>query len=91
MKFAKRLALTIEEQKVVVINDKESVLLRATKVFLSWRVLTRKAFNKDRFKQQMLNFWRPKAKVTIVELDDGLFSFGFDTKHERAMVHNEVP
>lgn len=59
LKFAKRLAFTIEEQRVVVINDKESALFRATKVFLSWRVLTRKTFNKDRFKQQMLNFWRP--------------------------------
>lgn len=50
------------------------------------RVFTSKASNKDRFKRQMLNFWRPKARVTIMELEDGLFSFGFDNLRERAMI-----
>ncbi|XP_068340395.1 uncharacterized protein [Pyrus communis] len=33
-----------------------------------------------------MQLWRPKAKVTIVELDDDLFSFGFDNNRESAMV-----
>lgn len=63
--------LTTEEQRVVVIDDHESALLRT---------------DKDRFKRQMLNLWRPKTRVTIVELDNGLFSFGFYSRRERAMV-----
>lgn len=35
MKFAKRLAFTTKEQRVVVINDKESALLRAD-MFFGW-------------------------------------------------------
>lgn len=76
-KFAERFVLTAEEQKVVI-DDKEGALFRNTKVFLVGKVLTSKTFNKQRFKRQMLNLRRPKAKVTIVELDEGLFSFGFD-------------
>lgn len=85
-KFAEGLDLMTEEQRVVVIDNHESALLRTDKVFLVGRVLTRKAFNKDRFKRQMLNLWRPKTRVAIVELDNGLFSFGFDSRRERAMV-----
>lgn len=33
-----------------------------------------------------MHFWSPKAKVTIVDLDDNLFSFSFDNNQERAMV-----
>ena len=73
MKFADAMALTIEEQRVMVIDELESALLRAKKMFLVGRVLTRKAFNKERFKRQMVNLWRPKTRVTIVELEDGLF------------------
>lgn len=39
----------------------------------------------------MLNLWRPKARVTIVEMDDGLFSFGFDNIHERSLVQKGGP
>lgn len=58
----------------------------SNKVCLVWKVLTSKVFNKDRFKKQMLNMWHPKARVMIVELEDGLFSFGFDNLRERAMI-----
>ncbi|TQD91520.1 hypothetical protein C1H46_022918 [Malus baccata] len=34
----------------------------------------------------MVYLWRPKAKVTIVELDDDRFSIGFKNERERAMV-----
>lgn len=62
-----------------MIYDRESALLRANKVFLVGRVVTRKVFNKKRFKRQMMNLWRSKARVTMVEMDEGLFSFGFDS------------
>lgn len=39
-KFTEGLALTIEKQRIVVINDQESALLRTDKVFLVGRVLT---------------------------------------------------
>ncbi|KAM1305180.1 hypothetical protein COP2_023183 [Malus domestica] len=86
MKFANRLALTVEEQKVVVIDDKDNALLHADKAFLVKRVLSRKAFNKKWFKRQMLNLWCPKARVTIVKIDDRLFSFGFNSLRERLIV-----
>ena len=91
MKFAEGMALTVEEQRVVVIDEQESALLRTNKVFLVGRVLTRKAFNKDLFKRQMVNIWRPKTRVTIVELEGGLFSFGFDSRRERALVQKGGP
>lgn len=40
-KFTERFALTAEEKRVVVIDDKESVLLRNSNVFLVGRVLTK--------------------------------------------------
>lgn len=54
-KFAEQLDLMAEEQIVVVIDAKDSALLRTTRVFLVGRVLLSKAFNKERFKHQMLN------------------------------------
>ena len=75
MKFADRFALTSEEQRVVVIDNCESALLRANK-----------GFNKKRFKRQMMNLCCPKARVTILKMDEGLFSFGFDSQMERAIV-----
>mgnify|MGYP003366609363 CR=1 FL=1 len=71
---------------MVVIYDHESTLLKTNKVFIVGQMLTRKAFNKEQFKRQMLNLWRPKIRAMIVELDDGLFSFGFDSQRERMMV-----
>ncbi|KAB2610032.1 hypothetical protein D8674_021305 [Pyrus ussuriensis x Pyrus communis] len=84
--FAARLTLTSEEQMVVVVDDKECAFRRMTKVFLVGRVLSPKPVVKERFKRQMMHLWRPKAKVTIVDLDDDLFSFSFETKCERVMV-----
>lgn len=42
-----------------------------------------KGLHKERFKPQMLNLWRLKTRATVVELEDGLFSFGFDSRRER--------
>lgn len=84
--FATRLDLTTKENRVVVIDDKEGSLLKMTKAFLVGKVLSRKPISKERFKRCMMHLWRPKAKVTIVEFDDDLFSFGFDNNRERAMV-----
>lgn len=84
--FAARLTLTSEEQMVVLVDDKEGAFLRMTKVFLVGRVLCPKPVVKERFKRQMMHLWRPKAKVMIVDLDDDLFSFSFETKCERVMV-----
>lgn len=89
MKFANRLALTMEEQRVFLIDDKDSALLHADKVILVRRVLSCKAFKKERFKHQMLNMWCPKARVTIMEMDDGLFSFGFDSVQERLIMQKK--
>lgn len=77
MKFADRLAFTEEEQKVVVINAKASTLLRVDRVFLVGRLLSRKVFNKER--------------VTIVEMDEGLFLFGFESASDRSLVHKGGP
>lgn len=34
----------------------------------------------------MVNLCRPKARVTIVEMEERLLSFGFDSARERSMV-----
>lgn len=86
LKFAERFTLIANEQMAVVIDDRDGALLRTTKVFLVRRVLTSKVFNKDRFKRLMLNLWRPKPRVTIVELKGGLFSFRFNNHRERALI-----
>lgn len=39
----------------------------------------------------MVNLWSPKARVTIVEMDDGLFSFGFENIREHSLVQKGGP
>ncbi|KAM3000960.1 hypothetical protein FF2_037309 [Malus domestica] len=68
-KFAARLTLTTEEQKVVVIDDREGLSLKTSKVFLVGKLLSYKPVVKDRFKRHMMHLWRPKARVSVVELD----------------------
>lgn len=89
--FAARLALTTEEQRVVVADAKEGSILRTTKVLLVGKVLSHKPVVKERFKRRIMHLWRPKAKVMIVDLDDHLFSFVFENKSERAMVFKGGP
>lgn len=91
MKFVARLVLTKEEQRVIVIDDKECALLRANRVFLVGRMLSYKLVNNERFKCHMVNLWRPKAKVTIVEIDDRLFSLGFESIQECSLVQKGGP
>lgn len=69
-----------------MVDDKEGSILISTKAFLVGKVLSHKPDGKKRFKRRMMHLWRPKARVTVVELDDDMFSFGFDNKRERAMV-----
>lgn len=89
--FSARLALTEEEQQIVVVEKKDGLLLKTTKVFLVGKVLTRKPLNIERFKKQMQFLWRPKARVTIVELAQNLFSFGFDSARDRSVIHRGGP
>lgn len=42
--------------------------------------------NKEGFKRQMKNLWRPKANVLIFELANNRFAFGFNSNQERSMV-----
>ncbi|KAM1145696.1 hypothetical protein ACFX19_038319 [Malus domestica] len=70
-KFAARLTLTTEEQKVVVIDDREGLSLKTSKVFLVGKLLSYKPVVKDRFKRHMMHLWHPKARVSVVELDKG--------------------
>lgn len=71
---------------MIVVDKKDGLLLKTSEVFLVGKVLTRKSVNKERFKKQMQYLWRPKAKVTIVELENDLFSFGFDSVRDRTTV-----
>lgn len=66
-------------------------MLCTDKAFLVGRVLSRKVFNKKQFKHQMLNLWCPKARVTIMEMNDRLFSFGFDSVRERLIMQKGGP
>lgn len=48
--------------------------------------MTRKSIVNERFKRRMMHLWRPKARVSIEELEDDLFSFGFDNRRQKTMV-----
>lgn len=74
-----------------MIDNQEGMLLRSSKVFLVGRVLMQKYYNKDIFKKQMQFLWKPKVMDTIVELEQDLFSFGFDNVRDRTTVLQEEP
>lgn len=76
---------------MVVVDAKEGSILRTTKVLLVGKVLSHKPVVKERFKRRIMQLWRPRAKVMIVDLDDHLFSFVFENKSERAMVFKGSP
>lgn len=74
-----------------MIDKQEELSLRSSRVFLVGRVLSQKPINKENFKRQMQSLWRPKESVLIVELKGDLFAFGFNTKHDRTMIHRGGP
>ncbi|KAM2133402.1 hypothetical protein COP2_002676 [Malus domestica] len=50
-KFAGKLAITEDEQKIVVVDRDEALALRSSRVFLVGEVLMRKPLNKENFKR----------------------------------------
>lgn len=48
--------------------------------------MSSKPINKESFKQQMRNLWRPKAHVLIFDLEDDRFAFGFNSLYERTTI-----
>lgn len=85
-RFQSRFALTVEECTEVVVDSKEVAAIRISRWLLVGKLLADKSFNKESFKRTLGSLWRPKARVTIVEIEHGLFSFAFPTKGERDKV-----
>ncbi|KAM1764986.1 hypothetical protein ACFX11_004170 [Malus domestica] len=84
--FAGRFAITEEENKLIVVDQMEAATLKSSRVFLVARVLSHKAVNKEAFKQQMRNLWRPKANVVLTDLEDNRFAFEFNSMQERTII-----
>lgn len=81
-RFAARFAITKEKKEVVVVHRREALAFKSSRVFLVGRVLSVKPVNKERFKRQMRNLWRPKVNVVVTDLEDNRFAFGFNSIHE---------
>ncbi|KAM1306669.1 hypothetical protein ACFX2H_009024 [Malus domestica] len=60
-KFSGQFAFMEDEQHILMVDAKEVLTLRSSKVFLVGKVLTQKPFNKESFKRQMQSLWKPKA------------------------------
>lgn len=65
--------------------------MKSNKVFLIGTILTQKLVNKENFKRQMRNLWRPKTNVLIFKLENDRFAFGFNSRQERSMVKRGSP
>ncbi|KAM3018537.1 hypothetical protein FF2_002264 [Malus domestica] len=82
-KFFEQFVIMKDEQQILVVDAKEASTLSSSKVFLVGKVLIHKPFNKETFKRQMGNLWKPKVNVFIMDLENDIFAFGFNTKQER--------
>lgn len=60
--------------------------LKSLKVFLVGKVLSFNPINKESFKRQIRNLWRPKDNVLIFDLEDDRFTFGFNNLYERTSI-----
>lgn len=85
-KVAARFALTEEEKEIVVVDRKEALAYMSSRVFLVGRVLSNKPVNKEGFKRQMRNLWRPKVNVVVSALEGNRFVFGFNSMQERTTI-----
>ncbi|KAM1305899.1 hypothetical protein ACFX2H_008354 [Malus domestica] len=90
-KFAARLAVTEAENEIIVVDKRETLTLKSSRVFLVGKVLSSKLVNKEGFKRHMRNLWRPKANVVVTDLEDNRFAFGFNSIHERKTILSEGP
>lgn len=85
-RFHSRFALTDEERTEIVVDSRDAAALRTSRWLLVGKLLADKPFNRDAFKRTMATLWRPRARVSIVEIDHGLFSFSFPSMEERSRV-----
>lgn len=89
--FSHRFVLTDVEQQEIVIESKENIGVKTNKFFLVGAVLSDKPVNKEALRKTFYAIWKPKAHVTIVELEQNRFFFAFNTKLERATILNGGP
>ncbi|CAL2258857.1 unnamed protein product [Prunus armeniaca] len=89
--FSHRFVLTDVEQQEIVIESKENIGVKTDKFFLVGAVLSDKPVNKEALRKTFYAIWKPKAHVTIVELEQNRFFFAFNTNLERATILNGGP
>ncbi|KAM2625433.1 hypothetical protein TB1_032301 [Malus domestica] len=75
-----------EEDKLIVVNQREAVTLKSSRFFLVGRVLSHKLVNKEGFKRHMRNLWHPKTNVAVMDLEDNRFVFGFNPMQKRTTI-----
>ncbi|OMO60899.1 hypothetical protein COLO4_33689 [Corchorus olitorius] len=88
----KNLKLAEDELKDIIedVPVSEAATNRA-RPWLVGRILTEKPFNKQGFMNTMKSIWRLVKEVTIVEMDDSLFLFKFQSEIDRDRVIDGCP
>ncbi|PQP99982.1 hypothetical protein Pyn_18004 [Prunus yedoensis var. nudiflora] len=89
--FTSRFALTEEERLEVVVDSRETLAVKTTRFLLIGKLLANKPYNKEAFKRTMANLWKPKARVTIVDIGHDRFSFAFPSQDERTKILSGGP
>lgn len=89
--FTSRFALTEEERLEVVVDARETLAVKTTRFLLIGKLLANKPYNKEALKRTMTNLWKPKARVTIVDIGHDRFSFAFPSQDERTKILSGGP
>ncbi|CAB4309702.1 unnamed protein product [Prunus armeniaca] len=89
--FSHRFVLTDVEQQEIVIESKENIGVKTDKFLPGGCSASDKPVNKEALRKTFYAIWKPKAHVTIVELEQNRFFFAFNTNLERATILNGGP
>lgn len=80
--FSSRFALTNAEQEGVVIDSITVIGIRTKRFLLVGKLLTDKPYNKEALRRTLYSIWRPKTKVTIVDIGYQKIDCAFNSKDE---------
>jgi len=88
----KNLSLTVKEEQVVLVTDKDDSSTRELiSLCLLGRLYTTNSFNPRAMKSVLRNVWKPSKGLVIRDLDSNLFAFQFFSKADRDFALNEGP
>lgn len=64
-----------------------TLVVKTTKLLLMGKLMADKPYNKYALKCTMANLWKPKARVTIVDIGHDRLSFAFPSLDERTTIY----